>query len=101
MPQLVYSGVESRPIAGGGGAKTFLFCFVFYLFFLILHTKWAQNGVILVGLGLGPVGVGSNSPNFNLKGPLIGGSTPSQNKSWLQAWWKGKTATCHFNRSHF
>ena len=40
-----YSGVESRPIAGEGGLQKGFF-----------HTKWAQNGMILVGLGLGPLG---------------------------------------------
>ena len=36
-------GVENRPVARGVCKKV-----------LFLATKWAKNGVILVGLGLGP-----------------------------------------------
>ena len=62
-------------------------------------TKWAQNGVILVGLGLG-----SQEGWFNKflvqKVHFWGAPTPSQNKSRLWAWWKDCT-TCHFSHSHF
>ena len=35
-------GVENRPVARGSAKRSFL------------ATKWAKNGVIVVGLGLGP-----------------------------------------------
>ena len=51
--RLLGSGKQAH--SGGGSAKR-----VFFFF----YTKRAQNGVILVGLGLGPTGLGSKSHKF-------------------------------------
>ena len=81
-------GGSGKQVRSQGGLQKFPF----------LVTKWAKNGVILVGLGLGPL-EGKFTKFFSPKGPLFcGGPTPFQNKSWLRAWWKD-CATCHFNRA--